>query len=105
MALIAIGVGAYSLVLGILAWILAIGLPLVAAVSWGTFNVPGDRSRSGKAPIEVPGVVRLTLELVVFLAAVVLFWSVSPIAATVLGIGVLIHYLLSTDRIRWLLAN
>ncbi|MCH7902036.1 MAG: YrdB family protein [Acidobacteria bacterium] len=104
-ALIAIGVGAYSLVSGILAWILAIGLPLVAAVSWGTFNVPGDRSRSGKAPIEVPGVVRLTLELVVFLAAVVLFWSVSPIAATVLGIGVLIHYLLSTDRIRWLLAN
>ena len=104
-ALIAIGVGAYSLVSGILAWILAIGLPLVAAVSWGTFNVPGDRSRSGKTPIEVPGVVRLTLELVVVLAAVVLFWAASPIAATVLGIGVLIHYLLSTDRIRWLLAN
>ena len=38
-ALIAIGVGAYSLATGLYAWILGTALPLVAAVVWGTFNV------------------------------------------------------------------
>jgi len=104
-ALIAISVGAYNLASGFFAWILGIGLPLVVAVSWGTFNVPGDESRSGEAPVVVRGIVRLVLELFVFTTAVVLLWFVSPIAAMTLGIGVVIHYLLSIDRIRWLLAN
>ena len=104
-ALMAIGVGAYNLASGFFAWILGIGLPVVVAVGWGTFNVPGDESRSGKAPVVVRGIVRLVFELVVFTTAVVLLWFVSPIAAMVLGIGVAIHYLLSIDRIRWLLAN
>ena len=104
-ALIAIGVGAYSLASGFFAWMLGIGLPLVVAVGWGTFNVPGDESRSGEAPVVVRGIVRLVFELLVFTTAVALLWFVSPIAATVLGVGVVIHYLLSTDRIRWLLAN
>ncbi len=104
-ALIAISVGAYNLASGFLAWMLGIALPVVVAVGWGTFNVPGDESRSGEAPVVVRGVVRLVLELLVFSTAVVLLWFVSPIAATVLGVGVVIHYLLSMDRIRWLLAN
>ena len=104
-ALIAIGVGAYNLASGFFAWVLGFGLPLVVAVGWGTFNVPGDESRSGEAPVVVRGVVRLVLELLVFTTAVALLWFVSPVAATVLGIGVVIHYLLSIDRIRWLLAN
>ncbi len=104
-ALAAIGVGAYNLASGFFAWILGIGLPLVAAFGWGTFNVPGDESRSGEAPVVVRGVVRLVLELLFFSAAVVLLWLVSPIAAAVLGVGVVIHYLLSIDRIRWLFAN
>jgi len=104
-ALVSIGVGGYNLASGFVAWILAIGLPLIAAIGWGTFNVPGDESRSGEAPVEVPGVVRLFLELVFFLTAVVLLGFVSPVAATLLGVGVLIHYLLSIDRIRWLIAN
>ncbi len=104
-ALIAIGVGAYNLASGLFAWILGIGLPLVVAAGWGTFNVPGDESRSGEAPVVVRGVVRLVLELLVFTTAVVLLWFVSPIAATVLEVVVVIHYLLSIDRIRWLRAN
>lgn len=104
-ALIAIGFGAHDLASGFVAWILAIGLPLIAAVGWGTFNVPGDGSRSGEAPVVVQGVVRLVLELLFFSTAVVLLWLVSPNAAVVLGVGVVIHYLLSIDRIRWLLAN
>lgn len=104
-ALIAIGIGAYDLASGLLAWVLAIGLPLIAAVAWATFNVPGDESRSGAAPVVVPGVVRLAVEIVVFTTAVVLLWPLSSLAAGLLGAGVVIHYLLSIDRIRWLLDN
>ena len=104
-ALIAIGVGAYSLATGLYAWILGIALPLVAAVVWGTFNVLGDESRSGKAPVVVRGSVRLAIEFLVFSTAAVLLWFVSQIAATALGGGVVLYYLLSIDRIRWLVAN
>ena len=104
-ALIALGVGAYSAASGPLAWVLAIVVPLVAAVVWGTFNVPGDASRSGKAPVAVQGWVRLPIELAVFGTAVVLLSIAYPVAAVLLGVAVVIHYLLSIDRIRWLLAD
>ena len=104
-ALTAIAVGGYAISSGALAWILAIALPLAAAVVWGTFNVPGDRSRSGEAPVSVSGGVRLVIELGVFAMAVVLVSSVASLVALVLGIAVAIHYLLSLDRIRWLLRN
>jgi hypothetical protein len=104
-ALTAIAVGGYATSSGAWAWILAITLPLVAAVVWGTFNVPGDRSRSGEAPVSVSGGVRLIIELGVFALAVVLVSFVAPFVALLLGIAVAIHYLLSLDRIRWLLRN
>ena len=104
-ALTAIVVGGYAMSSGVWAWILAITLPLVAAVVWGTFNVPGDRSRSGEAPVSVSGGVRLIIELGVFALAVVLVSFVAPFVALLLGIAVAIHYLLSLDRIRWLLRN
>lgn len=98
-------VGGYRLADGPMAWVIAIGIPLVAAVAWGTFNVPGDRSRSGEAPVPVSGRVRLGLELVFFATAVALFWAVDSMLAVVLGSLVVIHYGLSLDRIRWLLKN
>ncbi|MGI9667262.1 MAG: YrdB family protein [Acidimicrobiia bacterium] len=104
-ALIAIAFGAYSLASGPFAWAIAVALPLVAAVAWGTFNVPGDRSRSGAAPVPVPGVVRLLIELDVFLAAVFLLWFAAPVASIVLACCVVLHYALSIDRIRWLLSQ
>lgn len=104
-ALFALGFGAYSLASGPFAWIIAIALPLVAAVAWGTFNVPGDPSRSGEAPVPVPGIVRLIIEFDVFLVAVFLLWLTAPTAAFVLGVLVVIHYALSMDRIRWLLSQ
>lgn len=104
-ALTAIAVGGYAISSGALAWILAIALPVVAAVVWGTFNVPGDRSRSGEAPVSVSGGVRLIIELGVFTMAVVLVSFVVSFVALVLGIAVAIHYLLSLDRIRWLFRN
>ncbi|MDP8905641.1 MAG: YrdB family protein [Chloroflexota bacterium] len=50
----------------------AIGVPLVAAAIWGTFRVPND---PGHAPVEVPGLVRLAIELVFFAVAAVLLYA------------------------------
>lgn len=89
---------------GALRYLFAAGIPIVAAVLWGTFAVPEDPSRSGKAPVPVPGFLRLPLELGLFAAAT---WSLfdldkSPLG-WILGITVLIHYVISYDRILWLL--
>jgi len=51
---------------------LAIGLPIILAIIWGTFSVPNDPSRSGSAPIVTPGIIRLIIELGVFALAT---WS------------------------------
>lgn len=104
-ALAAMGVGAYKLTTGSLAWAAGIGVPVVAAAVWGVFNVPGDRSRSGKAPVVVPGAVRLLIELAFFALAVALLWQVHRSAAIGLGIATLIHYAVSIDRIRWLIGQ
>lgn len=102
-ALVALAIGGYAAGTGAMAWILAIGLPGVAALAWGVFNVPGDRSRSGAAPVPVPGIVRLLVELDIFGAAVILGWFASPALAIGLLVAVVIHYALSRDRVKWLL--
>ena len=81
-----------------------IGLIVVAAVIWGTFAVPDDPSRSGKAPVPVPGTVRLIIELAFFAAGTWAFFSSNqPIWGFALAILTIIHYALSYDRIIWLL--
>jgi hypothetical protein len=82
----------------------AVGIPLIAAVLWGTFAVPDDPSRSGKAPIPVPGILRLIIELAFFFFAV---WALYDEGFTgfswTLGILVILHYVASYDRILWLI--
>lgn len=91
---------------GLLRYLLALGLPLLAAVLWGVFAVPGDRSRSGGAPVPVPGILRLLLELLLFgSAAWCLFDAGQVLLANMFGLIVLIHYFISYDRILWLLRN
>jgi hypothetical protein len=82
---------------GFLRYILAFGLPLFAAVIWGTFRVPGD----GGAPrVRVPGVVRLLLEIVFFgFATWGLFDAGARTSGWVFGGLCLFHYLISYDRI------
>lgn len=81
-----------------------IGLPLMTAILWGTFAVPDDPSRSGKAPIPVPGFIRLLLEFAFFtLGVLCCFGAGQPIWGWILGITVLLHYAISYDRIIWLL--
>jgi len=89
---------------GWLRFVLAIGLPVLAAIMWGTFAVPNDRSRSGKAPVPVPGIVRLVLELAFFgLAVWMLYDAGATLLSLTMGVVVVVHYALSYDRMAWLL--
>lgn len=103
-ALVAIGYWGWSQHDGILRYLLAIGGPILAAVLWGTFAVPDDPSRSGKAPVPVPGILRLALELAIFAFATwALYDAGSSLLALILAVIVVGHYALSYDRIAWLL--
>ena len=102
--LVSIGYWGWSQHDGLLRFALAMGAPLLAAILWATFAVPEDRSRSGKAPVPVPGPVRLVLELAFFgFAAWALYDAGKATLALVLAAIVVIHYALSYDRIAWLL--
>jgi len=105
-ALLATGIWGWKQSDGWIRFILAIGIPVILAVIWGTFAVPGDPSRSGKAPVAVPGIMRLVIELAIFALAI---WTLQDIGflklSWTLGFIVAIHYIISFDRIMWLIKN
>ena len=103
-SLAAIGRGAYLLSGG--NWIVAAGAPLAAAVLWTVFAVPGDPSRSGRAPVAVPGWLRLVLELCVFAAgAASLLAAGEPKLAGAMIAPLVVHHVLAWRRLRWLLVG
>lgn len=102
-ALVALGTWARAQFQGALGIVLMIIIPLLAAAAWGIFNVKGDPSRSGKAPVPVPGIVRLALELAFFISAAWALFTLNPTYGGIFGLLVVGHYLLSYDRIIWLL--
>ncbi|HER08525.1 MAG TPA: DUF2568 domain-containing protein [Bacteroides sp.] len=82
----------------------AILFPLIFAVLWGVFTVRDDPSRSGKAVVQTPGAIRLLLELALFGAATWMLFNLGYAeTGAIFGGVVLLHYLLSFDRILWLL--
>ena len=83
----------------VLVWL----VPLALAIAWGTFAVPNDPSRSGHSPVPVPGLVRLALELAYFAFGAWALYSIGhPVSAIILGALVVVHYMVSYDRIAWL---
>ncbi len=91
---------------GLWRFVWGLGLVIVAAVVWGTLAVPEDPSRSGKAPVPVPGALRLIIELALFAAGTWAFFAAGqPLWGLALGILTVIHYALSYDRIIWLLKS
>jgi hypothetical protein len=105
-ALVAMGYWGWTQHEGPARWPWTIGLPVAAAVLWGTFAVPEDPSRSGQAPVPTPGIIRLLLELAIFAGGVVaLYASQRGPVGLAFGIVTLLHYALSYDRILWLLKN
>lgn len=60
--------------------VLAVGLPLVLAIVWGTFVAPN-------ASVHVPGTVHVALQVLVFGAAAAAFYSVHRVALAYLFSG------------------
>jgi hypothetical protein len=85
-------------------WITAIGLPVIAAALWGTFRIPNDPKPD--PPVVVPGPVRLLLEAVYFAAAVILLVDAGKDqTALILGVVIVLHYIVSYDRVIHMLRN
>ncbi|WP_223032763.1 YrdB family protein [Hanstruepera marina] len=103
-AILATGIWFWRLNDDWLGYLLAFGVPILVMVVWGVFAVSNDPSRSGKAPVPTNGVVRLLMELSVFGFAV---WALYDMAwyntALVFGAVTLFHYVISYDRVTWLL--
>ncbi|MER8883035.1 YrdB family protein [Mesorhizobium sp. M0074] len=103
-ALLGLGMAGWSLSAGMWRWILAVALPFVAAALWGIFAVPNDPSRSGRAPVPVPGGLRLVLELVILFGGAAGFhlagYTTAGIAVALL---IAVSYAFSLDRLGWLL--
>jgi hypothetical protein len=99
--LFSLGYWGWSQHSGVERWLWAIGAPLIAAALWGTFRVPND---PGKAPVAVPGLVRLLLEMLYFSAAVMAVYASGWVTlSNIFAIIIIIHYLASYDRVLWLL--
>ncbi len=88
---------------GWLRFVLALVIPLTFAALWGIFRIPGD---PGHAPVATPGIIRLAFELTYFSLAT---WSLYDAHFTTLawvqGGAVLLHYLVSYDRILWMISR
>ncbi len=83
-------------------WLFALGLPVLFMTIWSVFAVPNDPSRSGKAPIPTNGILRLIIEWSLFGLASWAFFDGGSYYAILFACMVILHYLLSFDRIRWL---
>lgn len=103
-ALLGLGIAGWHLSDGWWRWVLALALPLVAAVLWGTFAVLNDPSRSGRAPVPVPGTVRLALELIILFGGAAGFYAAGyTTTGIIVALLIAISYAFSLDRLGWLL--
>jgi hypothetical protein len=101
--LFSVGYWAWKTQQGWLRYVLMAGLPLVAAAAWGIFRVLADH---GHGLVEVPGILRLVLELLLFSAAGWCLKSAGqPGWATIFILISVVHYAVSYDRILLLLKN
>jgi hypothetical protein len=86
-----------------LSWVLAIALPLAAAVLWGIFRIENDPN---PAPVAIPGQLRLLLEWGLFGLSV---WGLKalghPRLCLLLAVVLVIHYAASWDRTWVMLQN
>ncbi|MHA4809821.1 YrdB family protein [Flavitalea flava] len=84
-------------------YILAVGLPLSAAALWGIFRIADDPR---PAPVEIPGMLRLLLEWILFGFAV---WALHDLGHTLLSwimaVILVLHYIVSYDRTWVMLRN
>lgn len=95
---------AWNLTEGLWRYVAAFAAFILIGALWGTFAVPDDPSRSGNAPVPVPGALRLLLEFaILFGGAWALHAAGFAWAGPSISLLIIVHYLLWTDRIVWLL--
>ena len=83
---------------------LAVGVVLLTATLWGTFAVADDPSRGGSGLVQVPGIARLVLELLVSGSAAYALNALGrPTLAIVFLAFVVVHYAWSYERVAWLI--
>lgn len=81
--------------------VLCILLPVCGAALWAIFKVPGD---PGPAIVAIPGWLRLLLEASLFALAWYMLFSLGQHnLARIFLLITIVHYVVSYDRIRWLL--
>lgn len=103
LALIAIGWWGSGLFSGWLSILSGASLVTFTMLLWGTFNVPNDPSRSGKAPIKVSGRLRLAIEILVFLFGTFALIQLHNWFGIFYLIAVIAHYIHTKERVAWLL--
>ncbi|HTD42108.1 MAG TPA: YrdB family protein, partial [Mucilaginibacter sp.] len=101
--LIALGLWGWHLSGSWLRYVAAAGLPFVAAALWGILRIPNDPK---PAPVAVPGIIRLLLELGLFGSAT---WALYDLGystlSIIMAVIIVIHYLVSYDRTWVMLRN
>jgi hypothetical protein len=106
MALVSLGIWGWKQSESWFRLILAIAIPVFMAIIWGVFAVPDDPSRSGAAPVITAGFVRLIIEFGIFSFAI---WSLQDMGwgktSFFFGLVILAHYIISYDRVMWLLTK
>lgn len=103
-ALVGLAVGSWASAPGSGRLLAVVAAPLAAVVVWGLFNVVGDPSRSGTAPVEVAGWTRLAIELVILGAGSFGFVLAGrPIVGIAVAVLVALHYAASWPRVQWLI--
>jgi hypothetical protein len=102
-AIASLGAWAWHTTSGTLRVPATIGLPLLAAAAWGTFATARAQV-SGTSVVEIPGVLRLGLELLILGgAALALFDMGSKTPAMFYSAVLVLQLLMTKDRLWWLL--
>lgn len=103
-ALTALALAGWAMTSGSVRPAVAIVTPLAVATLWAVFNVIDDPSRSGSAPVEVRGWMRLALEVGILGAGAGAFVLAGHRSLAVAFVVMLVvHYVASGPRLRWLL--
>lgn len=103
-AFVGLGAAAWDQTDGAVRLVAVVAIPLIAATVWGTFNVPDDPSRSGRAPVVVSGWVRLVVELAILGVGWIGYLIAGRIAiGVVFALLTVVHYAFAGARSRWLL--
>lgn len=102
-ALVGLGLAAWKFAPGPTRWVAVALVPIAAAAIWGVFNVLDDPSRSGRAPIEVNGWIRLAIELAILGGGAAAYslagrWEIGMLLAVLVAA----HYVASFNRLEWL---